>query len=79
MLSSIFYLPCINFRGPHFDWERPGLGDLVMSRILFFLSEPIIVIDFLRNFLQRLTPFKNFFVPIFFLYPNDCLTALGYY
>ena len=44
----------------------------------FFLSEPIIVIDFLRNFLQLLTPCNNFFVPIFFLYPTHCLTALGY-
>lgn len=44
----------------------------------FFLSEPIIVIDFLRNFLQLLTPCKNFFVPIFFVYPKHCLTALGY-
>lgn len=72
-----FYLPCINFRGRPFWLEKTWVGWFGYGKN-FFLSEPIIVIDFLGNFLQLLTPCKNFFVPIFFLYPNHCLTAIGY-
>ena len=77
--TFVYFLSSLHkFSGPTFWLGKTGVGWFGYVKNTFFLSGPIIVIDFLRNFLQRLTPCKNFFVPIFFLYPNHCLTALGY-
>ena len=72
--AFVYFLSFLHkFSGPTILTGK-DLGWVIWLRQKFFLSEPIIVIDFLGNFLQLLTPCKNFFVPeMYFLESSSWL------